>query len=147
MKEINPKELIKQMEKEGYKTELEILEWNEKDLEKLKTVRGTLYGKFYINEPSGFVCIEDFGAGETCRWAFFHDEFHYILEGEADLTYSMPPLHLEKKSAHVKAGQFYMIPAGAEIEWKVAPGSPYRKLCVGMPAYKIPYPGFRKIIG
>jgi len=48
MKEIDAKELIKQMEKEGYKTELEILEWDEKDLEKLETVRGTLYGKFYI---------------------------------------------------------------------------------------------------
>jgi mannose-6-phosphate isomerase-like protein (cupin superfamily) len=98
------------------------------------TLRGNLYmvGRPLV-APDGSVTVEDFGAGEQVRWAFWHAEVHYILSGEARVTYTMPPWHDVEREATVSSGSFYVIPPGAELTFHIAPDAPLRKLCVIMP--------------
>ena len=94
---------------------------------KLKTVGGTTY--FYgpgtsIFARSSFAAMAHFAPGDTTFWAFGHDEWQYILKGEADVTYSLDStLHTEEKTMHIAPGDLYFIPAGARLTWKVAPHS------------------------
>jgi mannose-6-phosphate isomerase-like protein (cupin superfamily) len=98
------------------------------------TERGRLY---MVGRPlvgaQGSVTVEDFGAGEQVRWAFWHAEAHYILGGEARVTYTMPPWHDTEREQLIGEGSFYIIPAGAELTFHVSPEAPLRKLCVIMP--------------
>jgi len=87
-----------------------------------------------IIEPEGIIDVEYFGAGETFRCPFFHAEAHYVLGGKAEITYTLPVLHNEKKKMIAEAGDAYLIPCGAHVEWKVISDEPYRHLCVMMPA-------------
>jgi len=94
---------------------------------RLKTVGGTTY--FYgpgtsIFAKSSFAAMAHFAAGDTTFWAFGHDEWQYILKGEAEVTYSLDStLHTEENTMHIAAGDLYFIPAGARLTWKVAPHS------------------------
>jgi mannose-6-phosphate isomerase-like protein (cupin superfamily) len=98
------------------------------------TLRGNLY---MVGRPvvasSGSITVEDFGAGEQVRWAFWHAEVHYILSGDAQVTYTMPPWHDTELEASIGQGSFYVIPPGAELTFHVAADAPLRKLCVIMP--------------
>lgn len=101
------------------------------------TERGNLGeydGSLGVFHPEGAMAVEDFLEGETCRWAFFHAEFQYIIKGKAKMTYTLAPWHDDVKSIIVGTGDAYMIPTGADITWEVFPGAPFRKLCVTMPA-------------
>lgn len=88
-----------------------------------------------IWKPEAWVCLEDFPAGQTVRWAFWFDEVHYIFEGKAELTYLLPATRfsIEKKMI-VEKGDAYVIPKGSECIWKVDPSGPLKHLCVLMPA-------------
>jgi mannose-6-phosphate isomerase-like protein (cupin superfamily) len=96
----------------------------------------TLWGNAYlypgaIGTQSSFSAIEHFAPGETVSWSFMGDEWHYILKGEAEVTYSLgATLHTEERRMQVKKGDLYLIPAGARLTWKVAPGEPLLHLCV-----------------
>ncbi len=117
-----------------------------------KYIIETAYGNTYMGagvpSPDATVGIEDFGAGETIRWRFWHPEVHYILKGKAEVTYTLPAWHDEVKTMTVEAKDCYVIPRGAELEWKVSPEGPLRKLCVVMPQeplYNIRAKTLRKI--
>jgi hypothetical protein len=94
---------------------------------KIKSVTGNFYGygpESVIFTPSSGAGLEDFGAGETVTWFFPTDEWHYILRGEAEVTYSLAATsHTEEKTMHISPGDLYFIPAGARLTWKVAPAS------------------------
>ena len=80
---------------------------------------------------SSFGALEHFAPGETVTWSFMGDEWHYILKGEAEVTYSLgATMHTEERKMTVKGGDLYLIPAGARLTWKVAPGEPLLHLCV-----------------
>lgn len=132
------------LKNEGFRTELDIHDMpKESEWVRYVTARGNLYGPAWsINDSRGFVCIEDFGPGEEVYWSFFHDEFQYILSGEAEIRYSLAPYHAEWKHTKAKAGQFYIIPTGTEMHWTITSKEPYRKLCVGRPDYLHRYPGY-----
>lgn len=101
------------------------------------TERGDLeYPPFdsLISHPEGDMVIEDFPAGRTTRWCFWHAEFQYILKGTAEMTYTLLPYHDEVKTMIAGPGDAYLVPKGADITWKVLPGDGFRKLCVTMPA-------------
>jgi quercetin dioxygenase-like cupin family protein len=99
---------------------------------KLKTLWGNAY--LYpgaIGGPSSFGAMEHFAPGETVSWSFMGDEWHYILKGEAEVTYSLgSTMHTEERRMTVKAGDLYFIPAGAHLTWKVGPAEPLLHLCV-----------------
>jgi uncharacterized cupin superfamily protein len=99
----------------------------------VKTLRGDLHFSCELVTPQGMLAVEDFASGETIRWIFFHDEWHYILKGKAELTYSLPPWHDEQKTMTVEAGEAYFIPCGADITFKIVSKEPYRKMLVVMP--------------
>jgi hypothetical protein len=103
-----------------------------------KTVRGDLPGfpaDTTIFHPEGMMAIEDFKAGDTIRWTFPHAEFQYVLKGKAELVYILPPWYDEEKTLSMETGEACLIPNGADVTFKIAPGEPLRKLCVVMPAY------------
>jgi len=86
-----------------------------------------------IFTKSSFGALEHFPAGETMSWVFDHDEWQYILKGEAEVTYSLAStMHTEQEIMHVAAGDLYFIPCGARLTWKVAPGDDLLHLCVVM---------------
>ena len=99
---------------------------------------GTLYWAGpAIRTPEGSVSREDFAAGSTVRWCFPVNEVHYILSGRAEITYRLPPLYMEEKTMVGEAGDVYVIPEGAMMEFKVDPSGPYKKMCVIMPGFLI----------
>ena len=102
-----------------------------------KTLRGN-FGGFPIEtailHPEGVMVVEDLFAGDTVEhWPFSHAEFHYVLKGKAELTYSLPPWHDEEKTLTVVAGDAYLIPNGADVTFKIAHGEPYRHIAIAMP--------------
>ena len=79
--------------------------------------------------------MENFPAGKTSHWVFWYDEIHYIQEGKAEMTYTLAQTrHTVAKTVTVQKGDCYIIPAGADITWKVDPSGPLKKFCVVMPA-------------
>ena len=82
--------------------------------------------------------VEEFPAGSTVFWFFDYDETHYVLQGEAEMTYSLASTsHAERKTVEIKQGDFYIIPLGARITWKVSPSGPLRLFWItepGIPA-------------
>ena len=102
-----------------------------------KTERGNLGGSppdRTIYHPEGIMSIEDFFAGDIIQWSFHHAEFQYILKGNAELVYTLPPWHDEKKTMTVSTGDAFLIPKGADVTFSIGSGAPLRKLCVVMPA-------------
>ena len=63
-----------------------------------------------------------------------HAEFNYVLKGKAEFIYSLPPWYQEEKTMTVEEGDAFLLPNGTDITFKVAPGAPFRRLCVSMPA-------------
>ena len=101
---------------------------------KIKLLTGTAFlyeGSIFAK--SSFAAVEHFPAGETISWTFDHDEWQYILKGEADVTYSLAStMHTEQKIMHIAPGDLYLIPCGARLTWKVAAGDDLLHLCVVM---------------
>ena len=95
------------------------------------------HGNFYIGDfvpsPDANVGLQGFPAGEIGIWRFWHPEVHYVLRGKAEISYSLPAFHLEKKTMKVEPYDCYVVPRGADLEFKVEPGETLRTLYVGMP--------------
>ena len=103
---------------------------------KVKSKNGNIYNfaKQTMACAEGVALLEDFGAGETMTWFFPEPELMYVLKGKAEMTYSVAATsHAETKTVNIEAGDCYIIPSGGHVTWKVAPGSPLRRLCVVMP--------------
>lgn len=90
-----------------------------------------------INEPALQVNLEDFYKGPDIPWTLAHDEVHYVLGGECEIEYSLPPLMLETGKIIVKEGSSYYMPRGCRIVWRVLSDAPFRHLC-----YCFPNPGY-----
>ncbi len=92
------------------------------------------FTKNYIRMANGRSGLEDFLPGETMFWFFPHEEIQYIVKGRAEMTYSLAGTsHTEQKTMTVEPGDCYLIPRGARVTWKVAPGDPLRHLFFIMP--------------
>ena len=102
------------------------------EIPKIKVLPETRSAAYSTANCSGEV--EEFGAGDTIFWFFPHDEMHYVLKGEADLTYTLASTsHTVQKTAHVSAGEFYVVPTGARVTWKVPPAGPFKIFWITMP--------------
>ena len=98
-------------------------------------MKQTTIVKHLINEPCANIGLEDFPGGTQLDWAFWHDEAHYVLEGKAELTYTLPPNHNRVKTVICEKGHVYLIMNGTRATWKVLSNEPYRHLCFIMPRY------------
>jgi len=84
--------------------------------------------------------VTEFFPGQPWSWTFQCDELHYILQGRAEMTYSLGgTFHTERKTMHIEEGDIYIIPLGARVEWKIdANDPPLRALNVIMPGHPAP---------
>ena len=121
-----------------------IKEVDEKEMVKLPG-GGEFFGFEYVSakalmdEPAGFVWVDDFGLGDSKRWGIAWDEFQLILKGKAEMTWSggSPLTGIEEKTVIMEAGDACFLHRGDQVRWKII-DAPYRKLCVGMPAMPLP---------
>ncbi|MFC2031839.1 cupin domain-containing protein [Chloroflexota bacterium] len=92
------------------------------------------YRKNMIHSANGICGLIQFSPGETLFWFFPNEELHYIVKGKAEVTYSLAGTsHTEQKTMTVEPGNCYIVPRGARVTWKVAPGDPLRHLDFIMP--------------
>ncbi len=119
--------------------EIEIHEFDAGRLERFP-VRGNDFVNWadtVINEESCVAAFQEFRPEEPMGyWVMFYDEIHYGLSGEADLIYKLPPNYDEEKTVRVKAGSLYLLPIGADTNWRVVGDEPYRSLFDIMPRPK-----------
>ncbi|MFC2031935.1 cupin domain-containing protein [Chloroflexota bacterium] len=105
-------------------------------------LRGTWsHGPVVIREEA-LAALENFPAGKTSHWVFSYNEIHYILEGKAEMTYTLAQTrHTKAKTVTIQKGDCYIIPVGADITWEVDPSGPLKKFCAVMPAPASYLPG------
>lgn len=117
---------------------------NPEDLtgEKVQEFGGPIVGnverfrlKALINVPQALVGIEDFLPGSVVHWAFWHDEVQYIIQGQAEITYTLPPNHRKVNTIVVGKGQTYLVLNGTRATFKILSKEPYTHLFVVMPRY------------
>ncbi len=88
-----------------------------------------------IRTPEASVSRLDYAAGSIRKWFFDFSEVQYILGGKAEITYRLAPLYIEEKNFTAEAGDVYVIPKGAIMQFKVDPSGPYKILCIVMPGF------------
>ena len=89
----------------------------------------------WTKSPEGVFLVEDFAPGQKTTWHFPDAEVQYILAGKAEITYALPfDLYMQKRTFKAEAGDAYLIPRGAKVEFNIDPSGPYRKFCVMMPS-------------
>jgi hypothetical protein len=93
-----------------------------------------------IDEPSVQINLEDFVKGVDIPWTLAHDEVHYVLQGECEIDYALPPLMLERGTLIAKAGTTYYMPRGCRVVWRVLSDEPFRHLCICYPNPGYPIP-------
>ena len=93
----------------------------------------------------GVAGLENFPAGKTTHWVFWFDEVQYVLEGKAEVTYTLASTRFtEEKKMTIEKGDVYIIPRGTDISWKVDPSGPLVRFCVIMPGPERYLPGSLK---
>ena len=88
-----------------------------------------------INVPQALAGIEMFPAGATVHWAFWENEVQMVLQGEAEITYTLPPNHKKVNKITVSPGHLYLILNGSRLSFKIISKEPFVHLGVMMPRY------------
>lgn len=106
---------------------------HDQPLERIDTANGPLKLNSLFSEPAGLVGIQEFLPNEPLDWSFQYSEVQVVLEGECQITFSMPPLHDSKEKIIAKPGDVLFIYAGERALFEVISDQPFRHLCVIMP--------------
>jgi len=62
----------------------------------------------------------DYPANGTAFRFFPQDEMHYVLRGKAEVVYSLASnSHQKQQTITLNVGDFYVIPVGARMTWKI----------------------------
>ena len=88
-----------------------------------------------LNELGCIAGFEEFRPDipQKKSWTFWHDEFHYVIKGKAEITYTSPPLHDKEEKVIVEAGDAYFTPIGTCATWKLIGSEEFLHLNVVMP--------------
>jgi len=108
---------------------------------KVETVlskKGYIYIKKMVRKAAGHITLEEFVPGDVMTHVFYHSEVHYVLQGEAEIIYSMPPFHQKEEKTYAKAGDAYLMYCGERVTWKITSDVPYRHICYMQPAPPLP---------
>ena len=112
----------------------QIMQVEDAEMQKNKWVSGILNAplssKILMQEPSAYICLEDFDLGTTDRLGFYHDEFQIVLKGKAEYTV-VNPLYEEQKVI-LEPGDACFIYRGDQVRFNILE-APFRHLCVIMP--------------
>lgn|SRR5690625_1903127 len=88
-----------------------------------------------INTPEGLAGLESFPAGKEYSFAFWADEFHFVVSGSATVKYTSPPLHQDVVETTVEAGDVYLIRSGSRVRWFVDESEPFVHYFAAMPGF------------
>jgi mannose-6-phosphate isomerase-like protein (cupin superfamily) len=93
------------------------------------------FGDVGLNERGCIAAFEELRPEEPMQesWTFWFDEFHYVLQGEVEITFTSPPFHDREEKNIVAAGDAYFTPIGTCAKWKIIGTEPFRHLNVVMP--------------
>lgn len=91
--------------------------------------------QFLVNDRRATLAYEAFEAHSTVNWAFWHDEVHVIMRGEAKVTYTLAPNHRKQVTKTFRKGDTYLIPNGARVRFEIG-AEPYLHVCVIMPRFE-----------
>lgn len=92
-----------------------------------------------LNELSCGAGFEEIRGDVNESWTFPHDEFHYVIRGKAEITYTSPPLHNKEEKIIVEAGDAYLTPVGTCAKrWKMISTEIFLHLNVVMPRPEMP---------
>jgi len=118
-------------------TEIPKLNVNIADLGPEKVIKMPIFGTTYhfpsavIWTPNVVAGFEEFEAGDTISFSLNEDTIALVLKGRAELTYFLAGTHYtEEEKMTLEEGDVYVLPLGAYVEWKVAPGSRFRHFCI-----------------
>ena len=111
--------------------------YDENALKRINFKQGNIvaFAGFGLNELSCLAAFEMFKPDFPMKegWTFWHDEFHYVIQGIAEITYTNPPLHDKEEKIIVEAGDAYFTPIGTCGTWKIMSSEPFIHLNVVMP--------------
>jgi hypothetical protein len=106
-------------------------------LKRLDFKQGSIvtFGDVGINEPGCIAAFEEMRPEIPMKdwWPFWFDEFHYVIKGKAEITYTSPPFHEKEEKIIVEAGDAYLTPIGICATWKIIGSEPFLHLNVVMP--------------
>ena len=93
-----------------------------------------------LNYANAYVSMERIAAGSVRQWYFPYDsEFHYILQGKAEMTYSLDGSdHTQLKTMSIEEGDVFIIPRGARIKWKMSDDMDMVRLIILIPGIPAP---------
>jgi mannose-6-phosphate isomerase-like protein (cupin superfamily) len=96
----------------------------------------TFQVQFLVNDPRATIAYEAFAGNSTVNWAFWHDEVHVIMGGEAEVTYTLGPNHRRQVTKRFGPGDTYLIPDGTRATFRILSDEPYLHVCVIMPRFE-----------
>jgi len=82
--------------------------YDEQSMQRIDFKQGNIviFAGMGVNEKSCLAAFEmmkpDLPMKE--RWTFWHDEFHYVIRGRAEITFTNPPLHDKEEKILVQEG-------------------------------------------
>ena len=93
---------------------------------KVGTKSGPCVLNTLINIPEAWVGVEDFMPMKEFHWAFHYNEVHLVLDGKAEISYTLAANPDKIINAVAEKGDTYFIPCGARVSWKVISKEPFR---------------------
>jgi uncharacterized cupin superfamily protein len=93
--------------------------------------------KWVLSDAAGIAGIEDFEPGSEHSSSFWYDEMHFVIDGEAEISFTLPPLNRKIMKTTARRGDSYLLLRGTKVTWKITSKEPYRHLCVIMPRTEI----------
>lgn len=93
-----------------------------------------------INEPAVQVVHEDWFKGNDVEWVYWVDSVHFVVSGEAEITWRDPPDWKESRTVIARAGAVYLTPRGCHVKWRILSDEPFRHIVVDIPNAGFTFP-------
>ncbi len=87
-----------------------------------------------INEPALQAVYEDWFKDNPVEWVYWLDTVHFVIQGQAEITYWDGPNWEEAKTVVAGPGSFYLAPRGCRAQWKVLSEEPFRRVVLDIPS-------------
>jgi hypothetical protein len=109
-------------------------------VESTSSKKGFIYVRAMVRKAAGHITLEEFVPGDIMTCAYYCTEIHYVLQGEAEISYSLPPFFQKEKvkKTYAKAGDAYLMYCGERVTFKITSDVPYRHICFLQPAPPLP---------
>ncbi len=86
-----------------------------------------------MDEPATQVVYEDWFKGNDIEWVYWVDAFHFVVSGEAEITFWNAPDWKETGTVTARAGDIYLTPRGSRCRWHITSDAPFRHIVLDIP--------------